>query len=94
MVAEKIDGTQIAKDIRAGLKNEIQKIQNINPRFKPSLVIFQGTSAILQINVFRGKVLTLFCQVGDRSDSSESSCGDTRWEESADMSYLQAHMCA
>lgn len=43
MVAEKIDGTQIAKDIRAGLKDEIQKIQEINPRFKPSLVIFQGT---------------------------------------------------
>ena len=44
MAAEKIDGTQIAKDIRAGLKDEIEKIQQINPRFKPSLVIFQGTS--------------------------------------------------
>lgn len=42
MAAERIDGTQIAKDIRAGLKGEIQKIQDINPRFKPSLVIFQG----------------------------------------------------
>jgi methylenetetrahydrofolate dehydrogenase (NADP+)/methenyltetrahydrofolate cyclohydrolase/formyltetrahydrofolate synthetase len=42
MAAERIDGTQIAKDIRAGLKDEIQKIQDINPRFKPSLVIFQG----------------------------------------------------
>ncbi|KAL4779378.1 formate--tetrahydrofolate ligase-domain-containing protein [Aspergillus varians] len=43
MAAENINGTQIAKDIRAGLKNEIQKIQEVNPRFKPSLVIFQGT---------------------------------------------------
>jgi methylenetetrahydrofolate dehydrogenase (NADP+)/methenyltetrahydrofolate cyclohydrolase/formyltetrahydrofolate synthetase len=43
MAAEKIDGTQIAKDIRAGLKSEIQQIQQSNPRFKPSLVIFQGT---------------------------------------------------
>lgn len=42
MAATKIDGTQIAKNIRAGLKNEIQQIQESNPRFKPSLVIFQG----------------------------------------------------
>ncbi|RAL02897.1 C-1-tetrahydrofolate synthase [Aspergillus ibericus CBS 121593] len=41
MAATKIDGTQIAKNIRAGLKDEILKIQESNPRFKPSLVIYQ-----------------------------------------------------
>jgi methylenetetrahydrofolate dehydrogenase (NADP+)/methenyltetrahydrofolate cyclohydrolase/formyltetrahydrofolate synthetase len=45
MAATKIDGTQIAKSIRAGLKNEIQQTQESNPRFKPSLVIFQGTDS-------------------------------------------------
>ena len=43
MAATKIDGTAIAKSIREGLKAEIAKIQVSNPRFKPSLVIFQGT---------------------------------------------------
>mgnify|MGYP007098514791 CR=1 FL=1 len=42
MAATNINGTQIAKNIRAGLKEEIQKIQESNPRFKPSLVIYQG----------------------------------------------------
>ena len=42
-MATKIDGTAIAKNIRAGLKAEIEQIQQANPRFKPSLVIFQGT---------------------------------------------------
>jgi methylenetetrahydrofolate dehydrogenase (NADP+)/methenyltetrahydrofolate cyclohydrolase/formyltetrahydrofolate synthetase len=41
MVAQKIDGTAIAKDIRERLKGEIQKLQEANPRFKPSLVIYQ-----------------------------------------------------
>lgn len=41
MTATKIDGTAIAKSIREGLKAEIAKIQESNPRFKPSLVIFQ-----------------------------------------------------
>lgn len=44
MAATKIDGTQIAKNIREGLKTEIRQIQESNPRFKPSLVIFQGAS--------------------------------------------------
>jgi methylenetetrahydrofolate dehydrogenase (NADP+)/methenyltetrahydrofolate cyclohydrolase/formyltetrahydrofolate synthetase len=42
MAAVKIDGTAIAKNIRESLKVEIQKAQESNPRFKPSLVIFQG----------------------------------------------------
>lgn len=41
-MASKIDGTAIAKSIRAGLKAEIEQIQVNNPRFKPNLVIFQG----------------------------------------------------
>ena len=44
MTATNINGTQIAKNIRAGLKEEIQKIQESNPRFKPNLVIYQGAS--------------------------------------------------
>lgn len=45
MAATKIDGTAIAKSIRGSLKEEIEKIQVTNPRFKPSLVIFQGMSS-------------------------------------------------
>lgn len=41
-MASKIDGTAIAKSIREGLKAEIEKNHETNPRFKPSLVIFQG----------------------------------------------------
>ncbi|OJJ48625.1 hypothetical protein ASPZODRAFT_61968 [Penicilliopsis zonata CBS 506.65] len=41
MVASNINGTVIAKDIRENLRLEILKIQESNPRFKPSLVIFQ-----------------------------------------------------
>ena len=46
MVGAKIDGTQIAKGIRENLKTEIAQIQNVNPRFQPSLVIFQGVSLL------------------------------------------------
>lgn len=42
MVASIIDGTAVARKIRERLKTEIQQIQQTNPRFKPSLVIFQG----------------------------------------------------
>lgn len=42
MAATKIDGTAIAKSIREGLKAEIEQIQQTNPRFKPSLTIFQS----------------------------------------------------
>ena len=46
MVGAKIDGTQIAKGIRENLKTEIAQIQNVNPRFQPSLVNFQGVSLL------------------------------------------------
>ncbi|CAI7660193.1 unnamed protein product [Penicillium manginii] len=40
-MASRIDGTAIAKSIRAGLKAEIEQTQQTNPRYKPNLVIFQ-----------------------------------------------------
>ena len=43
MAAAKIDGTAIAKGIREKLKAEIQKAQETNPRYKPSLTIVQGS---------------------------------------------------
>ncbi|PGH23838.1 hypothetical protein AJ80_02086 [Polytolypa hystricis UAMH7299] len=41
MAGIKIDGTSVAKNIREGLNAEIKKTQESNPRFKPSLMIFQ-----------------------------------------------------
>ncbi|TVY88626.1 C-1-tetrahydrofolate synthase, cytoplasmic [Lachnellula willkommii] len=41
MTATKIDGTAIARSIREKLQTEIQATQKINPRYKPSLKIFQ-----------------------------------------------------
>ena len=41
MAAEKIDGTAIAKRIRERITSEIQKAQEKNPRYKPSLTIVQ-----------------------------------------------------
>ena len=41
MEAEKIDGTAIAKRIRERINAKIKKIQETNPRYKPSLTIVQ-----------------------------------------------------
>jgi hypothetical protein len=51
MTATKIDGTAIAKKIRERLHAEIESTQKINPRYKPSLKIIQGTTStpILEI---------------------------------------------
>jgi len=46
MAGAKIDGTAIAKSIREKLNAQIQKAQEVNPRFKPSLVIIQGMSLL------------------------------------------------
>uniref|UniRef100_A0A093VJ94 C-1-tetrahydrofolate synthase, cytoplasmic n=1 Tax=Talaromyces marneffei PM1 TaxID=1077442 RepID=A0A093VJ94_TALMA len=43
MTGSKIDGNAIAKDIREKLKTEIAELQTKNPRFRPNLVIYQGT---------------------------------------------------
>lgn len=42
MVANKLDGTAIAKSIRERLGAEIAEKQKINPRYKPVLKIIQG----------------------------------------------------
>lgn len=42
MVATKIDGTAIAKQIRERLNEEIKQKQTVSPRFKPALTIIQG----------------------------------------------------
>ncbi|KAL8641124.1 MAG: hypothetical protein Q9228_002026 [Teloschistes exilis] len=41
MAAERIDGTAIAKKIREQINSDIQRIQQSNPRYKPSLAIVQ-----------------------------------------------------
>jgi len=46
MIAEKIDGTAIAKRIRERINKDIAEKQKANPRFKPSLIIIQGTWAV------------------------------------------------
>lgn len=47
MGAVKIDGTAIAKRIRASLLTEIEEKKKINPRYIPSLKIIQGTSTLI-----------------------------------------------
>lgn len=42
MVAEKIDGTAVAKKIRERINQEIKKKQETSSRFKPGLAIIQG----------------------------------------------------
>ena len=72
-MASRIDGTAIAKDIREGLKAEIEKIQQSNPRFKPNLVIFQGTQSAQCLNEGRKSDkanIVRKMEVGNRSDSS------------------------
>lgn len=44
MVAEKIDGTAVAKKIRERINQEIKKKQETSSRFRPSLTIVQGES--------------------------------------------------
>lgn len=49
MGAQKIDGTAIAKRIRADLHAEIQEKKKINPRYIPSLKIIQGLYTITKM---------------------------------------------
>lgn len=51
MVAEKIDGTAIAKEIRESIHNEIAERQKANSRFKPSLTIIQGMCVRVRVRV-------------------------------------------
>jgi methylenetetrahydrofolate dehydrogenase (NADP+)/methenyltetrahydrofolate cyclohydrolase/formyltetrahydrofolate synthetase len=43
MSATKLDGTAIAKSIREKLAAEIIEKQKVNPKYRPSLKIIQGT---------------------------------------------------
>lgn len=45
MTARVLDGTAIAKSIRERIGAEIVEKQKLNPRYKPSLKIIQGTPA-------------------------------------------------
>jgi 5,10-methylene-tetrahydrofolate dehydrogenase/methenyl tetrahydrofolate cyclohydrolase len=74
MAATKIDGTAIARKIREGLHAEIAEKQKLNPRYKPSLKIIQGTfiakrPILACLEIFTNKMYI----VGDRSDSSMST---------------------
>jgi len=42
MVAEKIDGTAVARKIRDRINEEIKRKQKANKRFRPALTIIQG----------------------------------------------------
>ncbi|THC90456.1 hypothetical protein EYZ11_010078 [Aspergillus tanneri] len=68
MAATKIDGTQIARNIREGLKNEIATIQQSSPRFKPSLVIFQvgersDSSTYVRMKLKAAEEANILCRV-------------------------------
>jgi len=60
MVAQKIDGTAIAKAIRDRLNEEIKAKQKVSSTFKPSLAIIQGRKRfpkyIFHMNFFRNIV--------------------------------------
>jgi hypothetical protein len=68
MVATKIDGTAIAKQIRERLRAEIGQIKETNPRFRPSLKIIQGSFVLPETRVLSVCANCGFA-VGDRSDS-------------------------
>ena len=54
MTAQKIDGTAIAKSIRARLHSEIQERKKANPKYIPSLKIIQGMSSLLAVHPLLG----------------------------------------
>lgn len=60
MTAQKIDGTAIAKSIRARLHSEVQERKNANPKYIPSLKIIQGTSSQLGIHTMLELVQTRY----------------------------------
>lgn len=51
MTATKIDGTAIAKKIRERIHDQIAETQKVNPRYRPSLKIIQGTKLLTYINL-------------------------------------------
>jgi methylenetetrahydrofolate dehydrogenase (NADP+)/methenyltetrahydrofolate cyclohydrolase/formyltetrahydrofolate synthetase len=93
MVAEKIDGTAIAKRIRERINHEISERQKVSPRFMPSLTIVQGALHVCA----QGHVLTLRLQlvIGQTPVSDHlavSPSGDIP-RTSFLMPYVKAPMC-
>ncbi|OJD15381.1 hypothetical protein AJ78_04351 [Emergomyces pasteurianus Ep9510] len=73
MAGIKIDGTTIAKSIRERLNAEIQKSQETNPRFKPSLVIFQigdrsDSSTYVRMKLKAAEAANIHCKLIKFSD--------------------------
>jgi methylenetetrahydrofolate dehydrogenase (NADP+)/methenyltetrahydrofolate cyclohydrolase/formyltetrahydrofolate synthetase len=73
MGATKLDGTAIAKRIRARLAAEIVEKQVLNPRYKPTLKIIQGTllSFFLLLMWFNIAALCTVCRVKEKSFSTD-----------------------
>lgn len=68
MVAQRLDGTAIAKSIRERIGAEIVEKQKLNPRYRPCLKIIQGASVLfLPPGTPADRILLSI--VGDRSDS-------------------------
>ena len=68
MAAERIDGTAIAKKIREGIHDDIKKIQQTNPRYKPSLVIVQvgdrpDSSTYVRMKLKAAEEANISCQL-------------------------------
>ncbi len=68
MTAEKIDGTAIAKSIRDKINAEIKKIQQTNPRYKPSLTIVQvgdrsDSSTYVRMKLKAAEEANIICNV-------------------------------
>jgi 16S rRNA U1498 N3-methylase RsmE len=62
MVAQKLDGTAVAKSVREKLNAQIKEKQEKNPRYKPSLVIIQGM--LMDRTLEYWVVLTLYLSRG------------------------------
>ncbi|KAL1958935.1 hypothetical protein VTO42DRAFT_3488 [Malbranchea cinnamomea] len=68
MAGTKIDGTAIARSIRERLNAEIRQRQESNPRFKPSLVIFQvgdrsDSSTYVRMKLKAAEEANILCRV-------------------------------
>ena len=68
MAAEKIDGTAIAKAIRDNINRDIRKIQETNPRYKPSLTIVQvgdrsDSSTYVRMKLKAAEEANIICNV-------------------------------
>ncbi len=68
MVAERIDGTAIARRIRENINAEIKQKQETNPRYKPSLVIVQvgdrsDSSTYVRMKLKAAEEANIICKI-------------------------------